>query len=542
MTHIRRDISMVARPLYFQSIRTPNKPLWIAIGAIIITLTYSGCVISDDPVKTSIPPRSSSPITRTVDTRTPFPTVRTAPSSPPYRLEATTQESAPIPLPGEGTEGEIPVVAAKTQTVPTISPESFEEFGQQEIFFGETASLVRQGNLFFNEGNYRPALEKYQEAQSAYGKPSRIIQNWIGNTYLALGEPDQAIRHFTIAIQAVDSRQDRLNRALAYSLQGNCKEAIGDIDAAMSLEAEADEPISSRISAHSIAAGCYIELEDYPKAESHRQSGLRLAEESGYSDETAAQLEEMSAPLQSLMKAEIYPEDLMVGEAYANSIVALELLEAGRYSEGLAILKEVRVEHGRPSSRLELEMGFAYIDLGEHAHATEHFSKAIEIRDDGFTRFARSSGYLAKGDCDGAVRDALISLTMEPYIVPGLHTTAQAHFTVGLCRYELGKYKEALQHLDKGLELALSNGYTAEDTQAYIDLRAQIYRFASAQGSTLPESAEVLPTEQPTEVTTRGAVQETVPAPTMATGAAEQPQFPNLTDYSPFSKRQMATV
>ena len=357
--------------------------------------------------------------------------------------------------------------------VPTLAPDNFIQYGDKDWFFGETSSLIVEAESLLKEDKYEEALERYKKAQNIHGDPSRVIQNGIGLTYLAMGQPEEAIKHFSISIQTEDSRQDRLNRAAMYTRLHHCAEAVTDINAALLMDPEKDEPIGVKIGAHALAATCYIEMENYSMAENHRQSGLKLAEANNYSGEITKSLVDLEEAIKWLIEGEIYPEDLMEGQALTEYTAGQDLFLEGRYEEALVRLKSTQSLLERPSSRLEELIGAAYLWLDQHDRAIFHFNRAIEIRDDSYNRSSRSDAYLAQGNCTAAINDAVALLTMKPYVEPGYHSLAEAHFTIGLCKYEEENYDEGIEHFNKGLEIAVLNGYGPEGTEDYITLIEQ---------------------------------------------------------------------
>ena len=437
----------------------------------------------------------------------PTPTPRAVPTPVPIAF------STPVPIAFPTVLPTLVPIASPTlvpNVPPTQTPDEFVKYGGQELFFGETALLIDAAAPLFEDAKYEEALEKYIKAQSVHGEPSRILQNRIGLTYTAMGQPEEAIKHFSIAIQTEDTRQDRINRAEAYASLHHYTEAIRDINVALLMDPEEDEPLEVKIGIHALATNCYIGLENYSRAEDYRQAGLKLAEENDYSDENTATLVELEEIIEWLIEGEIYPEDLMKGQALADYTAGLELFNAGRYEEALDKLKSVQPQLTRPSSRLEDFIGAVYLELNQNDLAIFQFNRAIEIRDDSYNRESRSYAHFMQGNCPAAVNDAVALLTMKPYVEPGYHSLAEAHFTIGTCKYEEASYEEALEHLNKGLEVALVYGYEPEVTDTYIEIRELANELINQTPTPEPTPAPATPTPVPTPP--RRAVEPTIVA------------------------------
>ena len=191
----------------------------------------------------------------------------------------------PVPLPPLGTNSALPT--------PTTSPEMviFQRMEDGERFSYETYEVIKQADQALSEGRHQDALEGYLETQRIHGEPSWVIQNWIGISYVALGQLEAAIQHFTNAIEIKDSALNRTNRGGRYMKTGQCPPAIEDAKAALTMEPDAGEGINTDAEANYILAICYAQQEKYLLALQHAEATLETAKENSY---TEIKLENMS--------------------------------------------------------------------------------------------------------------------------------------------------------------------------------------------------------------------------------------------------------
>ena len=192
------------------------------IAAIILALTLACTVPSADPTP------------RPTYTLYPTPTPTLVVSTPTPTIVVSTPTPSPRP-----TYTPYPTYAPTTQEIepaPTISPEMFQTVGKTQWFTGETAAALGRGQDAFNQGKYQEAVEAFIETQRIHGIPHPILQNWIGNSYRAMGQRERAIEHYTNVIEIKDEAIDRINRATVFSETHQCEAAIEDSKAALAME------------------------------------------------------------------------------------------------------------------------------------------------------------------------------------------------------------------------------------------------------------------------------------------------------------------
>ena len=111
---------------------------------------------------------------------------------------------------------------------PTFAPELFREAGVKEQFSGDALTAIEKAQWAFDRGMYTEALRDFLEAQRRHGRTSHVLPCKIGTTYLALGQHQAAIRHYTAALEEEDNATDVVNRGITYALDMQCTPAMED--------------------------------------------------------------------------------------------------------------------------------------------------------------------------------------------------------------------------------------------------------------------------------------------------------------------------
>ena len=154
--------------------------------------------------------------------------------------------------------------------------------GDVDFFIAAALEAWVQGVERFEEGNYRAAIQSFETARKHHGRPSTVIENWIGLSYQSLEQHYRAITHFTEAIEIRDSAIDRLNRGLSYLLTTQCSQAIRDAEIALSMPAYAEVGYHSHAEANSLLASCYMEEGKFKLASVFAEAALSGAVVNGY--------------------------------------------------------------------------------------------------------------------------------------------------------------------------------------------------------------------------------------------------------------------
>ena len=164
---------------------------------------------------------------------------------------------------------------------PTFAPELFREAGVKEQFSGDALTAIEKAQRAFDRGMYPEALGDFLEAQRLHGRTSHVLQSKIGTTYLALGQHQAAIRHYTAALEEEDNATDVVNRGITYALDMQCTPAMEDARAALAMEPATGDGIHTDAQANAILAGCYAQQGNHLQALQHADAALEIASKPG---------------------------------------------------------------------------------------------------------------------------------------------------------------------------------------------------------------------------------------------------------------------
>ena len=154
--------------------------------------------------------------------------------------------------------------------------------GSTEWLFGAARDAYDKGQEQFSNGEYEAAIASFKEAQQHRGKPSEVLENWIGLAYDALGKYDIAIVHHSNAIAINDDAINRANRAGSYINNAQCEPAIRDAQAALAKEPATGEGFSTDAEANLVLASCYYEQSKYLQALQHADASIKIANDHQY--------------------------------------------------------------------------------------------------------------------------------------------------------------------------------------------------------------------------------------------------------------------
>ena len=154
--------------------------------------------------------------------------------------------------------------------------------GDVDFFIAAALEDWVRGVEQFEEGNYQAAIQSFETAREHHGKPSTVIESWIGLSYQSLEQHNPAITHFTAAIKIRDSAIDRLKRGLSYLFIAQCSDAIVDAEITLSMPAYEEVGYHSHPEANSLLASCYMEKGKFKLASVFAEAALSGAIANGY--------------------------------------------------------------------------------------------------------------------------------------------------------------------------------------------------------------------------------------------------------------------
>ena len=170
--------------------------------------------------------------------------------------------------------------------------------GVIEVLVGAAYEASLQAEGHFAAGDYRAAIDSFKEVQRLHGKPSSVVESWIGLSYRALGMYSLSIDHFSKAVGIADSAGDRLNRSLSYVQLSRCALAMADATAALSMKPISGVGFHTNVEAFVVLGVCHANNGDFKAAVQHMEIALALAVEHQYPADQLAEMQSMLNELQ----------------------------------------------------------------------------------------------------------------------------------------------------------------------------------------------------------------------------------------------------
>ena len=360
---------------------TEGAPRWFYLAAE--NRWYSPA--EDGPPILAAQPAGTAPPPTPPATARPVHTPRSTPKVP---APPTTLSPTPSPTP--------PNTIAQGQ-------DHLKETGGDDSFFGQAATEFEKGKELLQQENYHGALQALQSAQVHHGKPSSVLETQIGMAFRRLDDHQQAIDHFTKAIEIKDNPVGRVNRAHSYIETSQCPLTFQDSKRALDMEPESADGFNTHAEAHAALSTCHLTSGDNASAIEHAKAALSLMEENNYSAEVLA-------------------------TAHAST-------------------------------------GDAYTWGKQYARATQHYSQAIEINDNAEARASRAWVLRVSQDCNAALADAGEAIKLTPVSRHGYHSSAEAYWLFVVCLGEADQ--RATQHVRTALRLMEESEYSTKEIALY---------------------------------------------------------------------------
>ena len=242
---------------------------------------------------------------------------------------------------------------------PTFAPELFREAGVEEQFSGDALTAIEKAQRAFDRGMYPEALGDFLEAQRLHGRTSHVLPSKIGTTYLALGQHQAAIRHYTAALEEEDNATDVVNRGITYALDMQCTPAMEDARAALAMEPATGDGIHTDAQANAILAGCYPQQGNHLQALQHADAALEIASKHRYRNSDLETLYLARDSLQAVLDGDMWPEDLFFEPAMSHFDTGMEFFEEGDYAAAIKSFEAARETHGTSSGAIQTMSGEA---------------------------------------------------------------------------------------------------------------------------------------------------------------------------------------
>ena len=173
------------------------------------------------------------------------------------------------------------------------------KIGPEDLIFEPALTHSKTGIDLLNQGDYEAALVSFRTAQEIHGIPSGDIQVRIGRTYRAMGQSQNAIRHYTEAIGIRDNALRRIYRGTEHAENGQCTEAAADAEAALGMRAHAEPGFHTGVEAHLILAICLLDQGDKQNALFHIDKVISAARTNGYPAEYISEMSKFRENVQA---------------------------------------------------------------------------------------------------------------------------------------------------------------------------------------------------------------------------------------------------
>ena len=174
------------------------------------------------------------------------------------------------------------------------------KIGPEDLLFEPALTHSKTGIDLLNQGDYEAALASFRTAQEMHGTPSGNIQVRIGHTYRAMGQSQNAIRHYTEAIGIRDNALRRIYRGTEHAENGQCTEAAADAEAALRMKPHAEPGFHTGVEAHSILAICLLDQGDNQNALFHIDRAISAARTNSYPAEYISKMSKLRENAQAM--------------------------------------------------------------------------------------------------------------------------------------------------------------------------------------------------------------------------------------------------
>ena len=278
----------------------------------------------------------------------------------------------------------------------------------------------RQGNRYYNSGEYENAIFRYEKAINLKPDYAEAYYNR-GVTYGKLGESEKAIADYSKAIELKpDLVEAYNNRGVTYRKLGESEKALADYNKAIELKPD--------------DAGAY------------NNRGV-----------TYGKLGESEKAIADYSKAIELKPDLV--EAYNNRGVAYD--DLGESKKAIADYSKV-IELKPDDADAYYNRGVAYASIGESEKAIADYSKVVKLKPDYAVAYNnRGTIYSRIGESEKAIADYSKAIELKP-------DNAEAYYNRGVIYAGLGESEKAIADYSKVIEL------NPKDKEAY-EARAKVY-------------------------------------------------------------------
>ena len=246
----------------------------------------------------------------------------------------------------------------------------------------ESDRLLALARKSYDQGQYQEAFQYYKESQQARIFPDAAIQNEAGQTLVRLELYQQALSHYSQAIELNDNAATRVNRGFAFIATGHWQEARNDAQVALDLISQGQEFADLRAQAHEILAYSHAKLQQHEKALEHGDRAITsVADAAGISGSWVQRLSHFVDMVNEVRRDRGTSLDIVVYPALDHMTEAIAWVETGDLARGQGLLEKSAALHQGDSWFIESLMAKSAGQMGLTERAHEKHLWAVTLRD-----------------------------------------------------------------------------------------------------------------------------------------------------------------
>lgn len=246
----------------------------------------------------------------------------------------------------------------------------------------ESDHLLGLARKSFDRGQYQEAFGYYQESQRARVFPAAVIQDETGQTLAQLDLYQQALSHYSQAIELNDNAATRVNRGFALIATGHWQEARTDAQFALELISQGQESANLMAQAHEILAYSHAKLQRHERALEHVDQAISaLADTTGISGSWVQQLTHFVDMVNEVRRQRGTSLDIAVYPALEHMTEGIAWLETGDLARAQGLLEKSAGLHQGDSWFIESMMAKSAGQMGFAERAHEKHLWAVTLRD-----------------------------------------------------------------------------------------------------------------------------------------------------------------
>ena len=281
----------------------------------------------------------------------------------------------------------VPATTVPTSTVPVPN-------------IAESDHLLALARKSYDQGQYQEAFQYYQESQQARVFPDATIQNETGQTLARLELYQQALSHYSQALELSDNSATRISRGFALIATGHWEVARHDAQVALEQVSQGQESAELRAQAHEILAYSHAKLQQHEKAVEHIDQAITaVAADRGISGSWVQRLTHFVDMVNEVRRKRGTSLDIAVYPALDHMTEAIAWLETGDLARAQGLLEKSADLHHGDSWFIESMMAKSAGQMGLMERAHEKHLWTVTLRDSPAQQGNRTEIALAVNKC-----------------------------------------------------------------------------------------------------------------------------------------------